>query len=207
MLCFYTIIELAVTTGYNHGDFHASNIMINFQPNVYFQGLPGQVLLIDYGFAKKIPPPMMEEIQDLYSRGGYMDILEKLCEFPYYQKQIKDRAMFNWVCNSRSQPDKDKINQHIRNQLIPRREQFKRFIVKKFETLSANRPAEYPTVPLPVEIKELLLHQGFKGGRRNKEKNRKTQKKRRWSQKYKRTINCRRPKGFSQKQYCKYGRG
>ena len=27
-----------------------------------------------------------------------------------------------------------------------------------------------------------------------------------WSSKYKRSINCNRPKGFSQKQYCKYGR-
>ena len=27
-----------------------------------------------------------------------------------------------------------------------------------------------------------------------------------WSAKYKQSINCRRPKGFSQKQYCKYGR-
>lgn len=27
-----------------------------------------------------------------------------------------------------------------------------------------------------------------------------------WSQKYKSSINCRRPKGFSQKQHCKYGR-
>ena len=30
---------------------------------------------------------------------------------------------------------------------------------------------------------------------------------RRWSAKYKKSINCNRPKGFSQKQYCKYGRG
>lgn len=27
-----------------------------------------------------------------------------------------------------------------------------------------------------------------------------------WSAKYKRSINCSRPKGFSQRQYCKYGR-
>jgi hypothetical protein len=27
-----------------------------------------------------------------------------------------------------------------------------------------------------------------------------------WSAKYKRSINCRRPKGFSQRQYCKYSR-
>ena len=31
-------------------------------------------------------------------------------------------------------------------------------------------------------------------------------KRRRWSLKYKKSINCRRPKGFSQRQYCKYGR-
>jgi hypothetical protein len=29
---------------------------------------------------------------------------------------------------------------------------------------------------------------------------------RRWSTKYKRSINCKKPKGFSQKQYCTYGR-
>ena len=27
-----------------------------------------------------------------------------------------------------------------------------------------------------------------------------------WSRKYKKSINCRKPKGFSQKQYCKYGK-
>ena len=31
-------------------------------------------------------------------------------------------------------------------------------------------------------------------------------KPRKWSMKYKKSINCRKPKGFSQKQYCKYGR-
>ena len=29
---------------------------------------------------------------------------------------------------------------------------------------------------------------------------------RRWSMKYKRSINCRHPRGFSQRQHCKYGR-
>ncbi len=31
-------------------------------------------------------------------------------------------------------------------------------------------------------------------------------KTKKWSRKYKKSINCSRPKGFSQKQYCKYGR-
>ena len=29
---------------------------------------------------------------------------------------------------------------------------------------------------------------------------------RRWSIKYKKSINCNHPKGFSQKQHCKYGK-
>ena len=48
-----------------------------------------------------------------------------------------------------------------------------------------------------------------KGGKTRK--TRKTKKTRKmlggkWSLKYKRSINCKRPKGFSQKQHCKYGR-
>jgi hypothetical protein len=29
---------------------------------------------------------------------------------------------------------------------------------------------------------------------------------RKWSMKYKKSINCNNPKGFSQKQHCKYGK-
>ena len=34
----------------------------------------------------------------------------------------------------------------------------------------------------------------------------KKKRNKKWSIKYKKSINCNRPKGFSQKQYCKYGR-
>jgi hypothetical protein len=34
----------------------------------------------------------------------------------------------------------------------------------------------------------------------------KNKTKRKWSLKYKKSIHCKKPKGFSQKQYCKYGR-
>lgn len=34
----------------------------------------------------------------------------------------------------------------------------------------------------------------------------KTKKGRKWSNKYKKSINCKKPRGFSQRQYCKYGR-
>jgi hypothetical protein len=45
-------------------------------------------------------------------------------------------------------------------------------------------------------------HKKSKGGTRKNKK----QKAGKWSLKYKRSINCNRPKGFSQKQYCRYGR-
>lgn len=44
--------------------------------------------------------------------------------------------------------------------------------------------------------------------RNTQHKNKKSKKQfgGKWSKKYKKSINCNRPKGFSQKQYCKYGR-
>lgn len=51
-------------------------------------------------------------------------------------------------------------------------------------------------------INEMFIEISKYGGKKRKNKSRKT-KKRRWSLKYKRSINCKKPKGFSQKQYCK----
>ena len=44
------------------------------------------------------------------------------------------------------------------------------------------------------------------GGGVNRRRIKKKKSNRKWSLKYKKSINCRKPKGFSQKQYCKYGR-
>ena len=59
-------------------------------------------------------------------------------------------------------------------------------------------------------IKSKVTKKGGKRSVKNK-KTRKTRKSRKikggkWSNKYKRSINCKKPKGFSQRQYCKYGR-
>lgn len=53
---------------------------------------------------------------------------------------------------------------------------------------------------------------GRRTSTRTRRRSRRTRKKtrrggRKWSTRYKRSIHCNRPKGFSQKQYCKYGRG
>jgi thiol-disulfide isomerase/thioredoxin len=58
-----------------------------------------------------------------------------------------------------------------------------------------------------------ITRDSSKGGNSNRSKRsrmtrRKSRSKRggKWSLKYKRSINCKNPKGFSQKQHCKYGR-
>lgn len=53
--------------------------------------------------------------------------------------------------------------------------------------------------------KETDKEKGKKGGNLKK-KTKKKQNRKKWSKKYKKSINCNDPKGFSQKQYCKYGR-
>lgn len=49
---------------------------------------------------------------------------------------------------------------------------------------------------------------GQRGGKMTRKRRNNTKRKRggKWTRKYKLSINCKRPKGFSQKQYCKYGR-
>lgn len=59
-----------------------------------------------------------------------------------------------------------------------------------------------------IESKTLKQNGGKKTRKiiKNKRKTSKKYKGGKWSLKYKKSINCNRPKGFSQRQYCKYGR-
>jgi hypothetical protein len=42
--------------------------------------------------------------------------------------------------------------------------------------------------------------------RKTRTRKTKTRRRHKWSLKYKRSIDCKHPKGFSQRQHCKYGR-
>ena len=58
------------------------------------------------------------------------------------------------------------------------------------------------------KLKEMCKKKNSKKDKKSmtylEKKSKKSTKK--WSKKYKKSINCKKPKGFSQKQYCKYGR-
>lgn len=56
-------------------------------------------------------------------------------------------------------------------------------------------------------IQERVLNQARgRKQRKSKKKGKRNKKGGAWTAKYKKSINCNRPRGFSQKQYCKYGR-
>jgi hypothetical protein len=68
---------------------------------------------------------------------------------------------------------------------------------------------------LQAEVIEADEHNDKEGGYKKRKSNRKhpskrphnrKQHKHKWSLKYKRSIDCKHPKGFSQRQHCKYGR-
>lgn len=78
-------------------------------------------------------------------------------------------------------------------------------VIPSLETLSRNvvkQGIDYSALPEDDPRRKVIEQQSFGG----KNRRHKRSKKRTWSRKYKKSINCRRPKGFSQKQYCKYGR-
>ena len=62
------------------------------------------------------------------------------------------------------------------------------------------------TIDSFVEWINMKTKDNKKGGKKTINNRTRKQKSRKWSNKYKRSINCKSPKGFSQKQYCKYGR-
>ena len=74
---------------------------------------------------------------------------------------------------------------------------FKKWIHKKTESSSSSSSSSSKREKKPSHMI---------GGKRKTRKNKRKQTAGKWSMKYKKSINCKKPKGFSQKQHCKYGR-
>jgi len=73
---------------------------------------------------------------------------------------------------------------------------------------SANKSKNSTRKQKPKKKSANKIKNGTKKSNAKKNSTRKQQPKKggKWSLKYKRSINCKHPKGFSQKQHCKYGR-
>ncbi len=70
------LIELAVKTGYTHNDYHQGNILVNPNASGYYGKKLGHVLLIDFGYTKKIPDDLLATINEHYNKNEFDRILD-----------------------------------------------------------------------------------------------------------------------------------
>lgn len=231
-MALYLLLRLAIETGYTHGDFHPGNIFINTTSTNYFAGTTGSPLLIDFGQAQKIPLDILKDMKDKYQSGNYTGALARLCEIdrpdgvtmdikeiPYLHANgmqrmdiENNRAFYGYACGTYDYKNKIEVLGFLQgeeagiSQLVESREPAIDALVKIFEEKHAANP-DIPLLPLSNAIKN-KMHSGLIGGKHRKNRKNVTKKRKggKWSLKYKKSINCKHPKGFSQKQHCKYGR-
>jgi thiol-disulfide isomerase/thioredoxin len=99
----------------------------------------------------------------------------------YENSDIKDKdrtidSFINWIQTTVDKPPSDKLTKD------DKKDQHGGFVYSRNKNKHASTPISQNT----------RSRKYFRGGK--------------WSRKYKKSINCKKPKGFSQKQYCKYGR-
>jgi hypothetical protein len=106
LACYYLIVKIAVNTGYSHGDFHRSNILINTGDKQYFHNtridniLIGRPILIDFGLSFKLSEKEHNTIKEAYAKGDYSSILKYLCALGggINGKHSLERSIYDWTC-------------------------------------------------------------------------------------------------------------
>jgi len=205
------LIDLALKTGYSQCDFHWSNIMINPTLPGYYEGYEGRVMLIDFGYAKKIPPEKLTEIKDSYKNKDYMNCIKIIFDLGRIDGDPKNIFedyihLFGWIPHLYSSLGKQQIentpkmlnnlNEEIGSLIIAQEEAIYNRI-KMFDDLHEQFKGEgiYPLLSsLPSsetsetsetsEIKNSLFKGMIKeGGRRRKNKKHRTQQRHRKSRK------------------------
>ena len=205
------LIELALKTGYSQCDFHATNIMIAPTLPGYYQGYNGRVMLIDFGYAKKIPLDKLAEIKDSYANGDYMNCIKIIFGLGRIDGDPKNifvdyLYLFGWIPHLYSNLGQRKIentpemlntlNEEIGSLIIAQEEAINDRI-KMFDKLHKKNPGEgiYPLLPLSNQIKNSLFEGMIKvGGRRKNKKHRTYRRRKLKSKTYKKSGRSRQSK-------------
>ena len=180
------LIDLALKTGYSQCDFHWSNIMINPTLPGYYEGYEGRVMLIDFGYAKKIPEVQLAEIKDSYEKQDYMNCIKIIFDVGRIDGDPKNIFedyihLFGWIPHLYSNLSQRRIentseilknlNEEIGSLIIAREEAIDNRI-KMFDDLHEQFKGEgiYPLLPLSNQIKNSLFEGMIKGGRRRRKR-------------------------------------
>ena len=145
----YLLIDLALKTGYTHSDFHTNNILLNINGSNYFKDKKGVPLIIDFGWAKKIPPSILSVIKKFYNDKKYNKILKIFCNLRRRNgKNLKNYEVFDWIC--RNECDDEKIEELIISRKLAIDDNVKLFEEKHEENNS------YPLLPLSKKMRNSM---------------------------------------------------
>lgn len=202
------LIELALKTGYSQGDFHPGNIMIEQTLQGYYQGYKGRVMLIDFGYAKKIPLDKLAEIKVSYKNHDYMNCIKILFDLGRMDADstiifLQYLDLFGWIPHVYDNIIKQRIentseilkilNEQIENLNIAQEKAIDDRVLV-FDSLHKS-DGIYPLLPLSNEIKNSLFEGMIKlGGRRRKNKKKRTYRKARKLKTYKKSGRSRQSK-------------
>jgi hypothetical protein len=100
--CRYIIMKLVNETGYSHGDFHLSNILL-IKINGFY--IP---LLIDFGYSIPFPSNKLIEFRRRFNSQKYLKCIQSICEAGSKvnkSKKFFDWHSYLWFCNPRKDPN------------------------------------------------------------------------------------------------------
>ena len=100
-MAMFCILRLALETEYHHADYHMNNIMISTDDPSYFYGTVGSPLLIDFGYTRKIPKEIMNQMNIEVNAGNYTGALDLICPLKRSDglDLKKHDDLYGWVCN------------------------------------------------------------------------------------------------------------
>lgn len=85
------ILETAVKTGYSQNDFHTGNILVKADET-------NHILIIDFGFASKIPMSIIIEIREHIKNGDYVGALSQFKKlYRTDGKTLDNPSIYGWL--------------------------------------------------------------------------------------------------------------
>ena len=173
-------IRLALQTGYLQNDWHYGNILVNKTVTGFYKDIPGNVLIIDFGMASKIPNDKLDNMRELVRAGNYSDALQifdtltrpddvQINEHPTFYGWITNK--YDEVTKSATQPFTDEEL----NQRMIRLEQLKQEAINEriteFNSTTHNGDREnWPYLPLSNGVKNKLFSGMLVGGGNKKKR-------------------------------------
>jgi hypothetical protein len=163
------ILDLAIKTGYSQNDFHRSNLLVDPNYVGMYKGLPGKVLIIDFGLSSKINIDDLKKIKDYYAQKKYQEALRVFKSFTRSDGLSISNypAYYGWLYNEDTETTgfripkrEDRYYDAVLGKLVLKEDQAIDDRIQLFNQKHKENPEMYPLLPLSNAIKNQFF-QGF----------------------------------------------